>query len=335
MVIPVIHCFDANFVPAAAVAFLSMLEHADKAHEYRFYVMHSDIDERRQTELKRIVGRFPNASLEFMDMKERLDAEFDGLATHAHYSKEVLYKLLTPSLFPQYDRAVITDVDVMYRRDFSAEFVRFDIDGADSDKYLAGISWRKFGKRLKCFPSMKNDYRKFSEEDYRKIQDGVGGGFLFFNLRKMREDGIERMMMDCLDAKAGILRQSEQDVINLCCSRAIKYLPPRMMVCTFQWELPSADELKLIQEELDNAVQVHFAGADKPWNASTCLFVEEWFAYLMRTPFLKDTLHGGFDYTGKWNYTFCGIPLVRRKTTTRRTSARLFGFLPLKEKRIA
>ncbi len=54
----------------------------------------------------------------------------------------------------------------------------------------------------------------------------------------------------------------------------------------------------------------------------------------MRTPFLREVFHGGFDYTGKWAGTLFGIPLLRRKVTTARTTMRLFGILPLRERHI-
>ena len=41
--IPVMHCFDNNYVIPAAVSFYSMLKYADPKYQYRLYVLHTDI----------------------------------------------------------------------------------------------------------------------------------------------------------------------------------------------------------------------------------------------------------------------------------------------------
>ena len=52
-IIPIMHSFDNNYVIPASVAFLSMLENADKNYFYKLYVLHSDITEKNQKELKK------------------------------------------------------------------------------------------------------------------------------------------------------------------------------------------------------------------------------------------------------------------------------------------
>ena len=329
MVIPVIHCFNDRYVPPAGVAFLSMLEHANPKHDYRLYVMHTDITSEHQSALTEIVRRFPNATLEFMDMKgAEVAASFRRLGVQGHYSAEVLYKLFIPSRFPQYDKVIVTDVDVLYRGDVSEEFVRFDVNSSD---YVAGVGG-EMGEQH--FKRKDREYAASFNAEERERLFCVGGGYLFYNLAKMRADGIEEKFADCLKKEAHRLRQAEQDVINLCCWPHIRRMRRGVMACTFLWQITTEEEKKKLQPELDNAVQVHFASASKPWNDSSCLFLEEWFSYLMRTPFLREVLHGGFDYTGKWVGTLFGIPVLRRKVTTVRTTMRLFGLLPLREKRI-
>ena len=68
-VIPIMYCFDDNYAMPAAVAFLSMLEHADSRYFYKLYVLHSDITAKHREMLQTVVSAFPNASLEFMDME--------------------------------------------------------------------------------------------------------------------------------------------------------------------------------------------------------------------------------------------------------------------------
>jgi lipopolysaccharide biosynthesis glycosyltransferase len=57
--IPIMHCFDNNFVIPAAVSFYSMLDNANPRYDYKLYVLHSDITVRNQDKLKELVSGFP------------------------------------------------------------------------------------------------------------------------------------------------------------------------------------------------------------------------------------------------------------------------------------
>ena len=100
--IPVMHCFDNNYVVPATVSFSSMLEHADPKYYYALYVLHTDITVQNQKLLQKIVENFPNASLEFISMNHWLEDIFNSLKFSEHLSKEVIYKLSVASIFPQY-----------------------------------------------------------------------------------------------------------------------------------------------------------------------------------------------------------------------------------------
>ena len=71
------HCFDDRYAAPAAVAFLSMLEHGSPDYFYALYVVHSDISNEHQKMLQEIVGRFGNASLDFITPHNRIDRLFD------------------------------------------------------------------------------------------------------------------------------------------------------------------------------------------------------------------------------------------------------------------
>lgn len=118
-IIPVMHCFDNNYVIPAAVAFYSMLEYANPDFDYKLYVLHSDISQENQQKLKETVASFDNAEVIFIEMNNKFDDIFYRMQTKGHYAKEVLYKLLCASIFPQYEKLIVADVDVVYRGDIS------------------------------------------------------------------------------------------------------------------------------------------------------------------------------------------------------------------------
>jgi len=291
--IPVMHCFNNDYVIPAAVAFHSMLEHANPKYQYKLYVLHSDITEGNQDKLHQEVAKFSNASLEFIDMRDKFKDLFDKTQVKAHFSKEMFYKFLPASLFPQYDKIIVSDVDVVYLGDISLSYFSFD---ADEDFYFAGIkaailkdSW------IQNF--IDNYKRNFSDEEFKKIK--TCGGYYVFNLKKLRQDDMEQKFIEYVSKNAKRLIQPEQDAINICCYPKIKDLSLNYVACSYLYDIYKAEEdfdndqnysKEELKDAMANPIQLHYATHVKPWNTPACTKAEEWFKVLTKTEFLKDYL---------------------------------------------
>jgi len=292
--VPILTCFDDNYVIPAAVAFRTLVENADPAHHYLIYVAHSDITPEHQARLtEEVAAHGTSASLVFMDMQHRLADLFERTGTKGHYSKEMFYKLLAPSLFPQHDKMLVTDVDVVFTGDVSRDFLAFDGQG---DAYLAGSpSLVKRGSWVHQVADLYVEH--FTQEERSRLK--VGAGYYVVNLARMRADGLEARLVQYAQDHAHRLRQPEQDVLNLVCHPHIALLPADSMVCTYAYDYYRTDtDLHLdlhysageVRQAMANPVQLHYAGRDKPWNSPACTRSEVWFAALGRTGFLRDHL---------------------------------------------
>lgn len=295
--IPIAFMFDNNYVIPAGVAFYSLLENADKSHFYHFYVLHNDITLENQEKLHETVKYFQNAQLEFINMTNDFDDIWKKIKIKGHYSKEIFYKFIMPSLFPQYEKLIITDVDVVFCGDISESYFSFE---PDEDFYIAGV--KGIGKMMHFMDAYKKD---FTEEEIQTLQ--IGAGYMIYNLKKMREAFIEEKLIKCLEKNSKRVRQPEQDILNLVCYPKIKYLHLKYMTCTYLYDLyKNEDDFKndsqFSEKELKEAfyspVQLHYATHIKPWLNPSCAKSEEWFKYLVKTPFLKDCLIN-MDYLTK------------------------------------
>lgn len=285
-VIPIMTCFDKNYVVPSIVAFYSLIENSCKDYFYRIYVLTSDISSKQQYEIKYCLRKFKNFSIEFVFMNNQFNDLWNSLETKAHFSKEVFYKLLTASIFPQYDKIIITDVDVVFLGDISPSYTKINVD---EDFYLASI--KPVGKILGYYdnPQYKNNF-SLQEIEYLKSSCG---GYLVMNLKKIRENNIEEKFIECFKNDAKRLNQAEQDVLNLVCANKIKFLHPKFLVCSYLYDLYkkpldfetdcnfSKDEL---MEAYKNPVQLHFATSKKPWKNPEITQAEKWFFYLSKTP---------------------------------------------------
>jgi lipopolysaccharide biosynthesis glycosyltransferase len=292
--IPVMHCFDNNYSIQAAASMYSMLLHANKSYDYILYVLSTDITSQNKTKLYDVVNRFTNAELEFIDMNNR----FDGLlnpSLHTIYTKEVLYKLIAPSIFPQHNILIITDVDVIFLSDISKSYFCFE---SSTDKLLAGT--RGIYQPDSFLVSYIDDYynKKFDNFSLDKLK--VCGGYLVYHLDNMRKSKIEEKFIKYMNENLVNLPQAEQDIINFSLDdNQIEYLPLNYVVCTYMYEVYNeTDKLKTdlnynknqIIDALKNPIQLHYAGIMKPWTTDYCTKAEIWFDYVSKCGLLKEQM---------------------------------------------
>lgn len=290
--IPVMHCFDNNYVIPAAASFYSMLEHADPQYDYHLYVLHSDITVQNQRKLTRLVENFSYANLSFVEMGHRFNDVWNAMPNTDHLSKEVLYKLLLAEIFPQYDKMIITDVDVVFLGDISPSYFAIR---HDSEEYFAGVRQVNPDKTF-LRDYYRNYERIFGIMGYNQLK--VCGGYLVANLKKQREDGIQRAFVSYLKNDGTRLLQAEQDVINFCCKdHQISYLPLNYVTCSYMYDVFQDDgacctdpyySYIQIKDAMEHPIQLHYATQTKPWNARSSTKAEIWYDYLNRTEFAED-----------------------------------------------
>ena len=281
-------CFNNEYTIPAAVAFRSLLENASKDYFYKLHVLHTDITSENQEKLQDIEVEFQrHASLEFLPMQNRFEDLWKKTRTKGHYSKEAFYKLIAPSLFPQYEKIIISDVDVVFLGDVSPSYFSFD---PAEDIYVAGVG--AVGKILYILDDYKKD---FSLEEISKLV--INAGYMVFNLNKMRKDNLESSFLKCAESDQLRLLQLENDVINLCCYPKIKFLPLKYMMCNYVYDLYNTDEdfnndktfsrLEL-KEAMENPILLHYPDYKKPWRDMNCTKAEEWLKYVIKTPFCEE-----------------------------------------------
>lgn len=283
--IPVFFTFDRNYVVAAEVAIYSLLKYASPAYEYKLYVLHTDIPASLQKEMAKLAGRFKNTSLEFINTSLFND-DRNILTSKSHFSKEIYYKLIAAEIFPQYDRIICSDVDVVFLHDISESYFMH----ADKFFYFAGVGQILESDRMKSYKD------KFNEEEINLLKKEIAAGYLLMNLKAIREHSMQKRLTDYYKANYHRLCLPEQDCIILCCWPAIEYLPMKFCVCNSYykenpdtaafyrendgWPTTRQEASLLFREALENPVQLHYVGACKPWNSLSVTKQGIWFSLL-------------------------------------------------------
>lgn len=284
--IPIVHCFDDNYSAPAAVAFLTMLENASPDAFYKIYVIHNDISEKHREMLSEIVGRFSNASLIFIVPDVDVSAMWRRVGSKGHFSKDIICKLLIADIFPTVNRIIVADVDVVYRDDIGKVYRQFLSNGQD---YIYGSNYGREVTPSKWLKQLyATAYNGFSESETSALKDGVGAGFMVYNLDLMRKDGIPKKALEFFLSNANRIWQPEQDTLNIICKGRIAYMPPEALVCTYLFDVLNEDEKACWQYALDHPIQLHYATASKPWIMPNTTMSHFWWSAIARTPFFYE-----------------------------------------------
>lgn len=284
-VIPIFFTFNRHYLLPAAVAFHSLLKQADKRYFYRLYVLHTSLGRADCEQLFRITKAFDNASLEFIDMTE-WDCDASLLQGKSHFSQEIYYKLAGADLFPQYDRILCSDVDVVFTGDISPSYFMYP----EENFYYAGVGQILASNRMQHYGD------RFTTDELQILEKEIAAGYLLLNLSYIRRQKMQQQMTRYYKENYHRFYLPEQDCMMLCCWPEVRFLPMEYVVCNIYYRtpaekacfnqrsgwLPADDEQcrQMYRQALARPIQLHFVGADKPWNQPWVPQSRIWFSEL-------------------------------------------------------
>lgn len=183
------------------------------------------------------------AEVNFVDVGKVFENGYEtrGIST-ACYSR-----LLIPWLFPQYDKIIYSDVDVIYKRDISDVF-NYDL-GENLVAGVTGESWQK-GLINKYLKGLKLD------PDFY-----INSGFLVINSRLQREERLKDKYLELVKNK---YVYQDQDIINIACQGRVRLLPEK-------YNMKPSSALNDNRE----VCMIHYIGI-KPWQYFTLCWEEWW-----------------------------------------------------------
>lgn len=273
--IPIYFTFNRYYVLAACITIYSLLKNANNYYTYELYVVHDSLNKRDIEQIKKVANRFANASLQFIHL-ERINSYWSDIKTKSHFSKEIFYKLLAAEVFPQYDRILFSDVDVVFMQDISDVYYMYETEKF----YFAGTA-NMFDESL-----MANYSKNFSIEEMQIIKNNeISAGFMLINTKSLREDGMTTKLKEYYQKNAYRLFLPEQDCIALTCPPSyIKIIPAQYNISVTWYKNPSISA-KLSLDHIQ-PIMLHFPGENKPWNSFRAIKGDIWLIYCAKAQLL-------------------------------------------------
>lgn len=253
---------DDTYLPFLAVTLTSIRENRDKSRRYVVRILNTGLTPENRQRLQTLAEE--NFLLEPVDISLTVERFARQLHTRDYYSQSTYYRLFIPELFPELDKALYLDCDIVVTGDISRLFDRelgSDLVGAVPDSMVIAI------KPLSQYARKRLQVRP---ENY------FNAGVLLMNLEQMRKIRFTDTFLRLLQTVTFRVAQ-DQDYLNVLCKGRVTYLG-------FEWNtMPGSirtDAPRLIHYNLDC----------KPWQRDDVAYSDVFWHYAKRSGFYQDIL---------------------------------------------
>jgi len=263
-VIPIFFAAGTTYYQHLCVTIVSILEN-NRHLSFVFHILTDKIDQTAIDKIATLKNKYKNFEIRVTKMEDTLFDRF--VLSNNHISRQTYYRYMIPVLFPEYEKVLYLDCDLVVKGNLKE---LWDIDISDS--YAAGA-------RDTCIDP--SDHKTWL--GLAKNETYINAGVLLLNTKKMREDGMVEKLFENTKIHVRVIRHQDQDVINLTLKKKVKVIDQKFNFLSIQ-KRKKLDDPSI----LDRSIIVHYVGERKPWNyVQGCnLYLKRlYFKYLELTPY--------------------------------------------------
>ncbi len=283
--IPIFFSTDNNYLPFLDVAIRSLIKNASKQYKYRIVVLNTGLDDAKVQKIKSAENE--NFIIDFVDISCAVDDIAHKLPIKSHFGLATWYRLFIQSLFPEYDKILYLDCDIVVLGDIS-KLYHTDLEG----NTIGGVveNWILnspiFSLYTKEAVGVENKYY-------------INAGIMIMDLAKFREQKVEERFVDLINTYNFNVIDPDQSYINYLCQGKIKYLP-------FSW-----NRTPLEMVECESPQIVHYALGIKPWQNKDMFLGYYFWENAKDSPFYDDILEiaNSFDDIARLKKERAGIDI--------------------------
>lgn len=256
--IPIFFAVDDNYSLFLAVALQSLKANSSRDYRYTVYVLHDGLKKSTVNSIKAYADE--DYTIEFVNVRLRHIVMQNKLHTRDYYSKSTYYRLFIQSLFPDIDKALYLDSDIIVKGDISE---LYNVDLKDS---LVGAAKEDVMQNVSVF----GEYVEQSLGISRNLF--FNAGVLVMNLKAFRKENVEKKFFRLLRRYKFSVTQDE-DYLNVICKDRITYLSKA-------WNLSPA-----VDADENGIKLIHYKMDLKPWHYDGVRYGEYFWEYAKTTEF--------------------------------------------------
>ncbi len=258
-IVPIFFAVDDNYAPYLAVAMRSLIDNASPDYQYNIYILIDKLSSESRANLCAMAK--DNVRVETVDVRAKLDALSDMLHLRDYYTKTTYYRFFIPALFPQYDRGIYLDCDIVVTGDIARLYTV-----PLGDRLLAAAP-EEVMLMVDVFGTYVEAVLDVPRGEY------FSAGILVMNLDKMRRVSLEEQFVDLLGRRTFRVTQ-DQDYLNVLCRGNVLLLDT-------SWNKTACHEAG----EVESVNIVHYKINWKPWHYKGVRFEEDFWLYADKTPY--------------------------------------------------
>ena len=263
--IPIFFAVDDGYCPFLAVAIQSLTDNCSEEYKYLIKVLHTNISDENKKRITKYERT--NVDIEFVNLTYYIEKVKDKLYTRDYYSKTTYFRLFLPNLYPQYDKVLYLDSDIVILDDI-AELYNIDmgtnlVAAAQDDIIQTTPVFQEYAEKV------------VGVADYRNY---FNAGVLLMNLHQLRKFKFQEKFIYLLD-KIKFAVAQDQDYLNRLCKGRVKLFGR-------EWNRMPIEDPKI---KVENVKLVHYNLAYKPWHFEDILYKEFFWMYAHETEYF-DTI---------------------------------------------
>lgn len=269
--IPIFFACNDKYIPYLDVAIISLISNVSKDNNYEITVFETDVTKENQEKIEK--HSKDNVFVKFYDVKEILEPIKKQLPDVFYYSLAAYFRLFIETTFPQYDKAIYLDCDVILLNDIAK---LYDIDIGDN---LIGAAYEQNTSRAPMFTDYVENIIGIPYYTY------FNSGVMIMNLKEIRKFKLKEKFLNMLTTYNFDSLAPDQEYLNVICHGRVKYLPTGWNKHSFP-EAPEG-ELNLC----------HYALANKPWHYADTINGEYFWEYAKKSEFYQQILDEFNNYS--------------------------------------
>lgn len=243
--IPVFFSIDDGYAPFLAVAVDSLIKNSSKDRNYRIIVLYQNVSEENISKICSLAKGQDNVKIDFVMMESGMEKITDRMSNRLrcdYFTLTIYFRLFIPAMFPQYDKGIYIDSDVVISGDI-AEL--YDIELGDN--YIGACNDLSVADVPELVRYMENAVG-VKKEEY------INSGVLLMNLAALREAKLDEHFLSLLSEYHFDCIAPDQDYLNALCNGKIYYLDEKFDA------MPNDNK-----PPLEDTVIIHYNLFSKPW----------------------------------------------------------------------
>ena len=277
-IIPIFFAVDDEYIPFLAVTLQSIVEHSTEENYYVIKILCTNISEENKEKINKYTK--DNISIEFVDLNYYIEKIKNKLYTRDYFSMTTYFRLFILNLYPQYNKAIYLDSDIVLLTDV-VELYKEDIGdnlvGAVRDDIIQQNEvFQEYVEKVVGVSSYKNYFN---------------AGMLIMNLDELRKNKFQEKFLYLLEnVKYSVVQ--DQDYLNRICKGRVKLLDASWNV------MPNAT--KDVNE--DNIKLIHYNYQYKPWHYDNIAYANYFWNFAQKTEFYDKLQEVKNNFTDEMKY---------------------------------